>query len=404
MTERPQYYVAKFLNAGNVAGFLDLASALQTDSDAPFRMFGVAFYVFGAPGAVEGPAGNINFTFRYTRPDGTSFYQRHLVSAQQLNPFDAQAANGAGGQPAPFYSYFSPIHPNVLYPAQTAIAFDFADLPGISTALVLAVFVGTKVYQDGAVWAPTYPATYTARPYLGYALQVMTGDIPLENVPLIVTPDADFVWQSGAQSAYGGGAIAASLFVTLTEIAYFTLTAVTPGTAGNAISFQVTGVGTPGLALAVNVIGTAISVQVATDGAGVSTSTRDQIVTALNADAAVTALVTIAPVGFNGLFVANYGPQNLFGGVGFGLGAGVNTRGIGVRWKDLSGKYYMNDYIPLEMAFGFDNSQRPGLVYPEIYIPKNQQMYFDFNNLDGSALDGTLTLAFKGSKVYPAGS
>lgn len=63
------------------------------------------------------------------------------------------------------------------------------------------------------------------------------------------------------------------------------------------------------------------------------------------------------------------------------LPVGTRTRGVGVKFKDWSGKYYMNDYVPLELIFGFDNSQTPGLLYPEIYIPKNQQLYFDFANL-----------------------
>lgn len=57
------------------------------------------------------------------------------------------------------------------------------------------------------------------------------------------------------------------------------------------------------------------------------------------------------------------------------------ARAIGVKIKDWTGKYFMNDYVPLDLIFGFNNSQTPGLVYPEIYIPKNQVIYADFAGL-----------------------
>ncbi len=62
----------------------------------------------------------------------------------------------------------------------------------------------------------------------------------------------------------------------------------------------------------------------------------------------------------------------------------------------------MNDYVPIELIFGFDNSQTPGLVYPEIYIPAQNQMEFDIAGLIPSIVypGDTLTLTLKGMKVY----
>src|SRR6185369_14153650 len=81
-------------------------------------------------------------------------------------------------------------------------------------------------------------------------------------------------------------------------------------------------------------------------------------------------------------FVWQAGTQTDQPGTGGGVDpVGTRVRRVGVKFKDWSGKYYMNDYVPLELIFGFDNSQTPGLVYPEIYIPKNQQLYFDFATL-----------------------
>lgn len=74
--------------------------------------------------------------------------------------------------------------------------------------------------------------------------------------------------------------------------------------------------------------------------------------------------------------------------------------GLGVKIKDWSGKYYMNDYVPAELIFGFDNSQGPGFPYPEIYIPKDQALYLDLAPFLNSPVNGLLTLCFKGMKVY----
>ena len=402
MIERPQYYVTKFVNPNLLDGYTQKSLALQTDSDAPFRLFGIAFYVFSSTGAVQAAQGNINVLVKFTRPNGTAYYQRHQIPAQAIQPYDAQAPNGAGGLPGPYYSYFAPVSPNQLYPPLTTVTFDFSDLPSLATSTVIAVLVGTKIYQDGAVWAPKYPQKFTSLPF-DYAKQLAVSILPLTNQPFTVNPDADFVWQKCAQTDNGAaGGTPANLSVILDgELFFFTLTAVTAGTGGNAITFAVTGVGTPNLPLAVTVVGNAISVQVATDGGGVSTSTGGQIFAALNATAAVTALVTVTnnlqPVG---LFTEDYGPANLTGGTG-GASTAIAT-GLGIKFRDPSLKTYMNDYVPVELIFGFDNSQTPGVLYPEIYIPAQNQMEFDVAGLIPSISYPTdlLTLTLKGMKVY----
>jgi len=58
------------------------------------------------------------------------------------------------------------------------------------------------------------------------------------------------------------------------------------------------------------------------------------------------------------------------------VGIPASTR-IGVKIKDYTGKYYMNDFVPVELLFGFDNAQIPGFPYPEIYIPRQQQLTLD---------------------------
>jgi hypothetical protein len=265
MIERPHWYVTKFSNPSALVGFSQFSLSLQTDSDAPFRAFGIAFYVFDAAGVPQGAAGNINVLVRYLRPDGATYFQRNQIPAQAIQPFDQQAPAGAGGQTAPYYSYFSPLNPNQLYAPQTTLTFDFSDVPLTATTRVYAVMIGTKIYADGAVWSPTYPPKYKGLPYDGYAVQIPVSLLPVRNIPLTINPDADFVWQKGSQT--------------------------------------------------------------------------DQPAAALS------------PVGAQ--------------------------KGLGIVIRDVYGKSYMNDFIPIELLFGFDNSQTPGMPYPEIYIPRLQQIYMD---------------------------
>jgi len=268
MIERPQWNVYEFSNTGALAGYGQTAVEIALDTDAPFRCFGIAIYIFNSGDAPIGAQGNINFTLRYTKAD-RYYLQRHLVSAQQLNPYDAQAVNGAGGQTAPFYSYFSPVVPNLFFPASGSIMIDFAEPAGITLGAALIVFCGTKLYGDGSIWSPTRNPAKPSRPFIGYSVQFNAANLPIYNQILQILPDADFAWQDGAQT--------------------------------------------------------------------------DQPLTGFS------------PVGVQ--------------------------RNIGIRIKDWTGKYYMNGFIPLDLIFGFNNSQTPGLVYPEIYIPKNQVLLMDLKEL-----------------------
>jgi len=271
VVERPQWYVQQFPNPNLAAGSKLLGVALRTDTDAPFRLVGAAVYTLSSAGVPLAGGGNVAQQLRFTRPDGT-WFQRDILSAQQVNPFDQGAVNGAGGNNAPFYQYFQPVHPNVLYPAGSVIQIDQQALASNEDALVIVVFIGTKMFPAGAVWWPTYPAAYTSRPFSlgGFSVQIPLAQIPVRDFKVPQSSqqfpnpnsDADFVWQFGAQSDYR-----------------------------------------------------------------------------------------------------------------------PNFKGLGIKIKDWTGKYFMNDFVPLELIFGFDNSQSPGLVYPEIYIPRNQALFIDVQSL-----------------------
>ena len=199
LIERPQWYVKRFPNAGLVTAQQNLNHELQLDSDAPFRMTGVAVYVFNEAGLPVGAAGNVHVTIRFTRPD-RDWIQKHLISAQQLNVYDAGAVAGAGLENPAFFAYFSPLGTNIFYPSGSAIVIDLAQIAGATDALVLVVFCGTKLFPAGQTWAPTYSAKSRKRPYIGYNLQVLGSELPALNVPLNIRPDAGFVWQYGQQT------------------------------------------------------------------------------------------------------------------------------------------------------------------------------------------------------------
>ncbi len=61
-----------------------------------------------------------------------------------------------------------------------------------------------------------------------------------------------------------------------------------------AVTFTVTGPGTPNLSFSITVVGSAISVQIATDNTGTATNTIHDVYNALAADGAVTALVALS--------------------------------------------------------------------------------------------------------------
>jgi hypothetical protein len=285
-----------------VPDFISLASpqlgySVPVDTDAPFRLYGVAVFPIG--GAANAGA----LQMRFTRPDG-SWMQRHLSPVNVLAP----AFGGATGTAAPAPNYFlsSPVYPNLIYPPASVITIDISAIAGGRDAPLNAVvvFIGTKLYQDGAanVYNPPRPVGAPIVPFLGYEVIVPAAQLalgPVLNVPFDVQPDAAFLWQTSV----------------------FSSTPTNPA--------------------------------IADDGALVN---------------------------------------------------------LGVRVKDYSGKYYSNvltqrsplaGYVPAAVMFGFGNAQLPGLVVPEIYLPRQGALYFDFAMLDGST-PGTQNaqLSLKGLKVY----
>lgn len=191
-------------------------------------------------------------------------------------------------------------------------------------------------------------------------------------------------------------------------MAVVTYTAVNPGIAGNLIIVQMIAAGSGPIVSAVVTPLGLNQWQIDVTWNTASGATCADLAAALMADPAVAALVTVSGDS-DGVSALGPGIVHLSGGT---TGAAATPTfffaqqncevgimlGVGLKIRDWSGKAYMNDFVPAELIFGFDNSQTPGFPYPEIYIPKNQAIYLDVVAL--GPVNGLLTLTFKGQKVY----
>jgi hypothetical protein len=176
-------------------------------------------------------------------------------------------------------------------------------------------FQGVRREKGSYQQNPTYKAfpktfTYTLRAtltQLAAAGIAVTASLPID--------DYDFELHEMIIMKQVNGGVQATLTVTeLTEILVMEMEAVTPGIAGNNISFQsiLSGINTP---FSISVIGDAITVTVATDGTGLSTTTITDMINALLATPAFNALVNITLIGPDPdtTLVDNI-PQMFFGG------------------------------------------------------------------------------------------
>jgi hypothetical protein len=369
---------------------------LQVDLDASFRLFGVVVWNLGVP-EVDGVDGQI--AIRFARPDGRTI-QRQMTASNQLFPGNQYNLTGV----SPNKAWASPIRPSVLYPAGSVIEIDIQGLnTGIASPTgVIVVFVGTNVYQQGKVLAYQYPAKWTARPYLdNLTVNLGVPQLPKMNYPFTAQADSDFVWQAGAYTDFavaGGGGSA----IFSNEIGPALQISSVGGASG---TFALPENLTPNLPFLITVgAGNAISVQLATNFIGDVTTTLAQLVSAINTNPLTDGIAhatMLTPGGSFGL------PDNA-GATPFGPGSATITLAqladLGVIIRDPAYKAYSNTYVPVSLLFPFLSAQAPGWLYPEIYIPRLSQIYFDFNYLwPGFAPKSTpmtVTLALKGMKVY----
>jgi hypothetical protein len=391
LVERMQRFVLP-VSAANVQPQLGLT--LRVDLDAPFRLFGVVIWNLGV---VAGTGCEGQIAIRIQRPDGRTI-QRQITASNQLFPGNQynQATISANK------AWACPIRPGVLFPAGSVIEMD---LMGLNTGIAnpqgsIVVFVGTNIYQQGQVWNPQYPQKWTPRPYLdNITVQnvAIPGGLPLLSQPFTAQADSDFVWQAGEyiDQSVGGGSLVFSEPDSAASIQFV-------GVAGTTINLDDANLGTPNQPLTITVVGTVVTMQAGTDALGGLNTSVLQAVNLFNSTPAAAALAVASQLGPGGLPVPSSGV--IPGGVGSNVD---QLTDLGVIVRDPSYKGYSNTYVPAALLFPFLSAQNPGWLYPEIYIPRLSQLYFDFNYLypgfTPAASPVTITLGLKGMKVYAQG-
>ena len=83
---------------------------------------------------------------------------------------------------------------------------------------------------------------------------------------------------------------------------------------------------------------------------------------------------------------------------------GYDPTGTDCILRDQYGKAYSNDWVPMGHVFPqYPQDAEPySTIYPEIYIPKSQQLLLDLRRTSGTA-PGGLTVVLHGSKIFQAG-
>lgn len=266
LIERMQHYVFPVNNV-KPAGTIQEGQTFRTEDDAPFRLAGIAVWTNN----VGGGAFDGQMALRFSRADG-QLVQRLVTSANAIAPGNSYAGTPSPTGANPNQALVTPVYPNIVYPTLSAINIDLQTLtPAAKNPSALIIFIGTKIFRQGEVWAPGYPPKWTARPYLDrlFVPNVSIGSGPVLNQPFTAQQDSDFVFQCGM---------------------YSDSDATTGGLPGSLVD-------------------------------------------------------------------------------------------LGFQMRDWRGKAYSNDFLPVALLFPFLTAQLPGFVYPEIYVPSQQQLFFDFKYL-----------------------
>jgi hypothetical protein len=203
------------------------------------------------------------------------------------------------------------------------------------------------------------------------------------------------------------GGVQANLTVTeLTEILVMEMLAVTPGAAGNNISFEavLSGINTP---FSISIIGDAITVTAATDGTGLSTTTITEMVNALLATPAFNALATITMVGPNPntTLIANI-PQIFFGGGSGSTGPddlSIITSPVCSLSVYDSNKVKISNIPILDIFYngGPGSPYENGALVPPLWYPKETVLQVDFySQITNPALLPTEIVIYLVGKQY----
>jgi hypothetical protein len=91
-------------------------------------------------------------------------------------------------------------------------------------------------------------------------------------------------------------------------------------------------------------------------------------------------------------------------------GVVVPPDGMSIILRDYNGMPYMNDWVDVNVLFGTSGTAiplllgtgagRPGIIYPEIYLPENRQLLIDVQQSATGTAGADLLINFIGAKVF----
>lgn len=82
-----------------------------------------------------------------------------------------------------------------------------------------------------------------------------------------------------------------------------------------------------------------------------------------------------------------------------GVMIGTNVNALQVRLKDQNEHPYSSDFVHWQWLFSSFLAHRPGVWYPEIYLPKDRTLLIDF--LQPQNAIATANIAFNGQRIWP---
>jgi len=163
-----------------VGGITDVP--LQLDSDAPFLLRLVRSRGIGLNG----------WRFQTARKT----WQSNALRTDWSLPMDPLGS--------PYPTRGAIVYPELVYPASAQIVVDIGNTTGEELTNARLMFFGSKLFRDGALFSPTYPAKFSTLPFC-YPTDVL--QLPLaasatapaiqRDVQLRVLQDADFVYRYG---------------------------------------------------------------------------------------------------------------------------------------------------------------------------------------------------------------
>ena len=287
--------------------------------------------------------------------------------------------------------------PEIKYPELGAIRFDLYNFnPSGTTAPQSAqlAFQGVR-RMKGALTRPDYK--YKEKSFIYQVTGTLTQTWPAAPVTVSqIINDYDFDLYQVIVLAGGAATLQ------LTEQPY-TWTAQQVGPAGDSITIQVTGVGTPNLPLAITVVGTAITIQLSTDGGGAVTATNAQVYNLWNTTPAAIALavLNIATSAFPLLWsTGNCGPSNLAGGK-----ISPIVTPISQLWIYDQNKVQISN-IPINDVFvngGQGSYYVNGAIIPRLYYRQQTRIQIDIYSLlpSLSVLPQSIIIYLVGKQLYP---